>query len=106
MSEQEMKGLVTCVANQYHCRRQDPAAKTIAPDNTQQWASSSCSRGCNASQCPVRLDGLNVSQPVLSSTELDGISETASIDGDSLILRTELSVARQKLVLLLCFCIV
>ena len=54
----------------------------------------------------MQLGGLDMSHPVLSSsTQVDRSSETDSVDGDSLILRTELSVARQKLVCLLCPCI-
>lgn len=89
----------TGTAGQRITRGQAPARNRIALNREGKPAISEWSQGANASQRLEQLHGPGISHPYSPlSAQLEITSEASSTDGDSLILRTELKVARQRLV--------
>lgn len=95
-SEQELTDLMKSTAKQTSCRALSAKMKANAPDEQHH-------THLKISSCPsnskMRLNEMYARGARLSTTDqVDKMSTADSLDGDSLIMRTELSIAKQKAV--------
>ena len=95
-AEQELTDLMKSTAKQTSCRALSAKMKANAPEKQRH-------RHLKTSSCPsnskLRLNEMYARGARLSTTSQEDMMSTAdSLGGDSLIMRTELSVAKQKAV--------